>query len=256
MFDIRHFANGRTCLAAGRNAVAGGKSTDGAADGIDQDIAVVLAPLVLTPEDGRRPLAGAANANDILAHFWISIDHLGNRVVGWIKRYLHRLDRRRRDRGRVPGAIQRAERWVEIDVAQRAARREVLVPTKQLVDGDDDRAAPPGIGGIHGARLRRRTMVLKGQLTAFLPDRQHHAMGRAVPGLGAFDVCAVLPYAIGKTCHLVQVGFLAIVDDLAHDTLDGLWAVAFDQIEHALAGVHVARHLGTEVERHHIGLAR
>src|SRR5436189_4327868 len=68
MLDVGQLADRRARLPAGGDTVTVGKGADRPADGIDEDIAVALAPLVGAAENRRRPLAGAADAHDVLAH--------------------------------------------------------------------------------------------------------------------------------------------------------------------------------------------
>src|SRR2546426_10376180 len=70
-----------------------------------------------------------------------------------IERDLHGLHGRRRHRGRMSRRRERAERGLELDVAQGAADRVELVPAEQLVDRGHDRAAPAGVGRVDRADL-------------------------------------------------------------------------------------------------------
>src|SRR5207248_1080985 len=73
VLDIGQLADGRARLPAGRDGVAGRERPDHAADGIDQDVAVALAPLIEAAEDGRRPLARSANAHDVVAELRVRV---------------------------------------------------------------------------------------------------------------------------------------------------------------------------------------
>src|SRR2546421_4815090 len=71
MLDVGKLANRRPRLPAGRDSVRAGERADRAPDGIDEDVAVALAPLAGAAENRRRPLAGAADAHDVLAHLGV-----------------------------------------------------------------------------------------------------------------------------------------------------------------------------------------
>src|SRR6266850_1886293 len=70
MLDVRQLADRRARLAAGRDAVGVREGADRAADRINQQVAVALAPLVDAAEDGRRPLARAADAHHVAPQLW------------------------------------------------------------------------------------------------------------------------------------------------------------------------------------------
>src|SRR6266536_2172194 len=74
VLDIGQLADRRARLPPGRDAVAGGERADRAPDGIDQDVAVALAPLIKAAENGRRPLARAADAHDVVAELRVRVD--------------------------------------------------------------------------------------------------------------------------------------------------------------------------------------
>src|SRR5256885_13844783 len=63
VLDVRQLADRRSRLTASRDAVGVRKGADRAADRIDQQVAVALAPLVDAAEDGRRPLARARGSH-------------------------------------------------------------------------------------------------------------------------------------------------------------------------------------------------
>ena len=256
VLDVRELADGGTHLSAGVDSVGVREGADGAADRIDQDVAVALAPLIDAPEDRARPLAGPADAEDIAAHLRIGVDHLRDGVVGGVEGDLHRLDRSGGDRRREVCAVERARRRVEVDVAERAADREVLVPAQQLVDGHHHRAAPARVRGVHGAVLRRAAVVLEGEPGALLADREHHPVGTAIARPAGLDVGALLPLAVRQAGHLLQIGLLRVVDDALHHPLDHGRPVALDELEDARPGGGVARELRPEVERHHLRLSR
>ena len=256
VLHVGELADRRACLAAGVDAVGVGEGADGAADGVDQQVAVALAPLVDAAEERRRPLAGAADAHDVAAQLLVREEHLGDRVVGGVERYLHGLGGRGRHAGREVGAVERACRRIEVDVPERAAHREILVPREQLVDRHHDRAAPAGISGVHGAVLRRGAVVVEDQPVALLGDGDLHPVGAPVPRPAGLDVGAVAPGAVGQPLQLGEEGGLGIVDDALHHALDRARPVAADELQQALARAHVAGELGAEVERHHLGLAR
>ncbi|MDF3009878.1 MAG: hypothetical protein K0S03_674 [Burkholderiales bacterium] len=142
MLDVGQLADGCARLAAGRDAVGMGEGADRPANRVDEDVAVALAPLVDAAEDGRGPLAGAADAHHVAAQLRVGIEHLREHVVGGVERDLHALHRRGGDRGGEVGAVERSGRGVELDVAQRAAHRVVLLPAHELVERHHDRAAP------------------------------------------------------------------------------------------------------------------
>ena len=139
---------------------------------------------------------------------------------------------------------------------QRAAAGKVLIPAQQLVHRDHDRTAPAGIRRVHRAILIGRTLVREQQFIAFLAQADHHPVGAPIAGAAGFDVRAVLPVAVRNFRHLLEKGFFRIVDHPLHDAFHGARAVAFDQVEHALARRRVAGHLGAKIERHEIRLAR
>ena len=248
VLHVGELADGRARLAAGVDAVGVGEGADGAADGVDQQVAVALAPLVDAAEECRRPLAGAADAHDVAAQRLVGKQHLGDRVVGGVERYLHRLGGRGGDAGGKIGAVERAGGGVEVDMAQRAAHREILVPRQQLVDRHHDRAAPAGIGRVHGAGLGRGAVIVEDQPVALLGDGDLNPVGAPVPRPAGLDIGAVAPRAIGQPRELGEEGGLRIVDDALHHALDRARPVAADELEQALPRAHVAGELGTEVE--------
>ena len=65
VLDVRELADGGADLPAGVDAVRVREGPDGAPDGVDQNVAVALAPLVDAPEDGARPLARPPDAQDV-----------------------------------------------------------------------------------------------------------------------------------------------------------------------------------------------
>src|SRR5882672_6834242 len=142
---------------------------DRAADRVDQQVAVALAPLIDAAEDGRRPLAGAADAHQVAPQLGIGVEHLREHVIGRVERDLHALHRRRRHGSGEVRAVERAGRRVELDMAQGAADRVVLLPAHQLVQRHHDRATPAGVGGIDGAGLGVGAFVLEYQTILLLP---------------------------------------------------------------------------------------
>ncbi len=244
VLHVRQLANRRARLAAGRDA------------GIDQQIAVALAPLVDAAEDGRRPLAGAADAHDVPAQAGIRVDHLGEHVVGGVERDLHALHRRRRHRRRKIGAVQRAGRRVEVDVAQRAADRVVLLPAHELVERHHHRAAPARVGGVDSAGLRVRAFVLENDPVFFLLESQNHPVNLAISGPAAFHIRPVAPNAVRQEGELLQERALTVVEDLAHHALDGIHPVSFYQRQDPILRRRVAGELRAKVERHRGRLSR
>ncbi len=256
VLDVGQLADRGARLAAGRDAVAGGERPDRPADRIDQDVAVRVAPLVHAAEDRRRPLAGAADAHDVVAHLRVAVDHLRERVVGGVERYLHRLDRCGGHRRGEIRTVERSRSRVELDVAQRPGDAEVLVPAEKFVERDHDRAAPAGVGGVHRAGLRRRAFVLEHELGTRLAQSQHDAIGAAVARTAALDVGTFAPDAVGQALQFFEKRGFRVVDDAPHHSLDHFRSVAPDQRQHPVAGGDVARELGPEVERDGFGLAR
>ena len=153
-------------------------------------------------------------------------------------------------------AVEGAGGRVEVDVAERAADREVLVPAQELVDRHHHRAPPPREGGVHRPVLGGASMVLEGEAVAFLAHREHHPVGAAVARPAGLDVGAFLPFPVREPGHLVEERLLRVVDDPLHHPLDGRRSVAVDEGRDARLRRRVARELGAEVEGHHLGLAR
>ena len=96
----------------------------------------------------------------------------------------------------------------------------------------------------------------KVEAVALLAQGQRHAIGAAVAGAAAFDIGAVAPFAVGQAAQLVQERGLAVPEDALHHALHHARAIARDELLDAGAGRRVAGHLGAEVERHQLGLAR
>jgi hypothetical protein len=162
----------------------------------------------------------------VAAQARLRIDHLREHVVGRVERDFHALHRRGRDRGGKIGAIQGAGRGVELDVAQRAADRVVLLPAHELVQRHHDGAAPPGVGGVDAASLRSGAFVLEHQLVLEFLQSQRDPMDFAIARPAALDVSAVAPDAVGQQRELFQEGALAVVEDLAHHAFDGLCSIS------------------------------
>src|SRR5215510_8310606 len=101
MLDVADTADGAAHLAAGGDAVAEAERADRAHHRIEQQVAEALAPLVDAAEDGQRELRRPADRHHVALQLGIAREHLADRVVGWIKRNLHRLNRRSRYRRRM-----------------------------------------------------------------------------------------------------------------------------------------------------------
>src|SRR5262249_17311913 len=94
------------------------------------------------------------------------------------------------------GAVERSRCRIEVDMAQRTADAEVLIPAEQLVQGHHDGSAPAGIRGVHRSVLRGGAFVLEGEPRALLAQGERDPMRAAVPGATAFDVRALAPDAV------------------------------------------------------------
>src|SRR6266852_3614764 len=211
MLDVRQLADRRARLAAGRDAVGMRERADRAADRVDQQVAVALAPLIYAAEDGRRPLAGAADAHHVAPQLGIGVDHLREHVVGGVERDLHALHRRRRHGGGEVRAVERAGRGIELDVTKGAADRVVLLPAHQLVQRHHDGAAPAGVGGIDGAGLGVGPLIFKYEFVSIFIETQDYPVHAAIARPAALHVSAIAPYAIRQPGYFLQKSTLAII---------------------------------------------
>src|SRR5438067_84044 len=101
-----------------------------------------------------------------------------------------------------------------------ATNREVLIPTKELIESDHDRTTPARISAIDRTLLRRSSSVVENECAAALSQRLNDFIDAAVTGAAAFDIGPIAPDPIGQPRKLFQKCGFTIVQNAFHDALD------------------------------------
>ena len=147
------------------------------------------------------------------------------------------------------GAGDRPRHRLDLDVPQRPADRVQRVGQEERVDRAEDAAAQRRVRNVDRAELRVGALVGEDQLVALLRQRQGDLVRVTVAGACHLEEVDVAPGSIGQPLEPAEEALLPRRDDLAHDTLHDLGAVALEQLQDAGLRDRVAGDHRAQIER-------